>query len=166
MSHSDAVFSGKVVGFEKLEKPPSTTTMTEPTMPFTPFSRDAIATLRVSEVWKGPKQRTVRLTTVTPFLAGGSCTHHFEEGREYLVYANTRQDGLKVEDCSETKLLSNAGADLALLVNGGEKPEDGAGKVLSDTSGGVSVHALVGLALAVSFLVVMRLVRADRTRGD
>ena len=49
ISRSDAVFSGKVVGFEKLEKPPSTT-MTEPTMPLTPFSRDAIATLRVSEV--------------------------------------------------------------------------------------------------------------------
>jgi len=162
MSRSDAVFSGKVVGFEKLEKPPSTTTMAEPTMPFTPFSRDAIATLRVSEVWKGPKQRTVRLTTVTPFLAGGSCTHRFEQGREYLVYANTRQDGLRVEDCSETKLLSNAGADLALLGNSGEKPKGDVGKVLSNTSGGFSepeLAGLAGLALAASVLLVVRLVR-------
>ena len=162
ISRSDAVFSGEVVGFEKLEKPPSPTTMTEPTMFPTPFARDAIATLRVAEVWKGPKQRTVRLTTVTPFLAGGSCAHHFEEGREYLVYANRRQDSLRVDDCSETKLLSNAGADLAVLRDG-EKPQDG--EVLSDTSGGVSGRAMAGLAglalagLAASVLLVARLVR-------
>lgn len=157
ISHSDAVFSGEVVGFGKLEKPPSPTTMTETTMFPTPFPRDAIATLRVSEVWEGPKQRTVRLTTVTSFLAGGSCAHHFEEGREYLVYANRRQDSLRVDDCSETKLLSNAGADLAVLGDG-ERPQDG--EVLSDTSGGDSARALVGLAglaLAASFLVVVRL---------
>lgn len=168
ISHSDAVFSGEVVGFEKLEKPPALTTMAEPTIWPSPFSRDAIATLRVAEVWKGPKQRTVRLTTVTPFLAGGSCVHPFEEGREYLVYANVGQDGLRIEDCSETKLLSNADADLAVLGKGGEKPEEDDGEVLSDTSGGVSVHALAGLAglaLAASFLVVSRLVRADRTKG-
>jgi hypothetical protein len=115
ISHSDAVFSGEVVGFEKLENPPLSTTMTAPTMSFTSFLRDAIATLRVAEVWKGPKQRTVRLTTVTPFLAGGSCTHHFEKGRECVVYASVGQNGLRVKDCSETKLLANAGADLALL---------------------------------------------------
>jgi hypothetical protein len=162
ISRSDAVFSGEVVGFEKLEKPPSPTTMTEPTMFPTPFARDAIAKLRVAEVWKGPKQRTVRLTTVTPFLAGGSCAHHFEEGREYLVYANRRQDSLRVDDCSETKLLSNAGADLALLGNSGEKPKGDVGKVLSNTSGGFSGPALAGLAglaLAASVLLVVRLVR-------
>ena len=164
ISRSDAVFSGKVVAFEKLEKPPSTT-MTEPTMPLTPFSRNAIATLRISEVWKGAEQRTIRLTTVTPFLAGGSCTHHFEEGREYLVYANTRQDGLKVEDCSETKLLSNADTDLALLGNGGEKPKDG--EVLSDTSGsfsGTALAGLAGLALAASVFAVSRTVRGGCMR--
>jgi hypothetical protein len=161
IARSDAVFSAEVVGFEKLEKP-SSTAMTEPTMFPAPFSRDAIATLRVAEVWKGPEQRSVRLTTVTPFLAGGSCAHHFEEGREYLVYANRRQDSLRVDDCSETKLLSNAGADLAVLRDG-EKPQDG--EVLSDTSGGVSGRAMAGLAglalagLAASVLVVARLVR-------
>jgi hypothetical protein len=162
ISHSDAVFSGDVVGFEKLEKPPSRTTMTEETMFLIPAPRDAIATLRVSEVWKGPKQHTVRLTTITPFTAGGSCAHHFEEGREYLVYANRRQDSLRVDDCSETKLLSNAGADLALLGNSGEKPKDGDGEVLSDTSGdfsGPALAGLAGLALAASFFAVVRLVR-------
>ena len=91
--------------------------------------------------------------------------HPFEEGREDLVYANVGQDGLRIEDCSETKLLSNADADLAVLGKGGEKPEEDDGEVLSDTSGGVSVHALAGPALAASFLVVSRLVRADRTKG-
>ena len=78
------------------------------------------------------------------------------------MYANTRQDGLRVEDCSETKLLSNAGADLALLGNSGEKPKGDVGKVLSNTSGGFSGPALAGsagLALAASVLLVVRLVR-------
>jgi hypothetical protein len=57
--------------------------------------------------------------------------------------------------------LSKAGAELALLGNS-EKPEDG-GEALSDTSGGVSVGAMVGLAgmaKAVSFSLVVRLVRS------
>ena len=67
---------------------------------------------------------------------------------------------MSVNLCSETKLLSKAGADLAVLGDG-EKPKDD-GDVLNETSGGVSVGAMVGmagLAMAVSFLVVVRLVR-------
>ena len=108
------------------------------------------------------------MTTVTPFLAGGSCTHHFEEGREYLVYANIGQDGLRVEDCSETKLLYNADADLALLGNGGEKPKGDVGKVLSRSSGGSpepALAGLAGLALAASVFAVSRIVRGGWMRG-
>jgi len=155
---SDAVFSGEVVA---LEKEPPETEMVEGTM-LTVIGgggREATVTLRVSEAWKGPKQQTVQFTT--PVADGISCAYPFEEGREYLVYADGEQD-LRVGGCSETKMLSEADTDLALLGNGDQSPEDVAGKALSDTSGGVSVGAMVGLAgLAVigSLLLVARLLR-------
>jgi hypothetical protein len=156
---SDAVFSGEVV---ELEKEPPDTEMVEGTMMTVMggSGREATVTLQVSEVWKGPEQQTVRFTT--PVADGISCAISFEEGREYLVYANGEQD-LKVGGCSETKPLSRAGTDLVLLGDSGEKPEDGAGEVLSDTSGGASVGAMAGLAgmtLIGTFLLAVRLLRA------
>lgn len=159
IADSDAVFSGEVVD---LEKAPPDTEMLEGTM-LTVMGggeRKATVTLRVSEVWKGPKQQAVQFTT--PVADGISCAHPFKEGREYLVYANGEQD-LRVDGCSETKMLPEADADLALLGNDSEKPKDGAGKVLSDTSGGVSVGAMVelaGLTVTGSFLLAVRLLRA------
>jgi hypothetical protein len=50
-----------------------------------------------------------------------------------------------------------------LLGNRSEKPKDGGGEALTDTSGGVSGRAmagLAGLALASAVLVVARLVRS------
>jgi hypothetical protein len=157
IADSDAVFSGEVV---KLDKQPPDTDIVEGTMLTVTGGggRKATVTLRVSEVWKGPKQRTVRFTT--PVADGISCAHPFKEEREYLVYANGEQD-LRVGGCSETKMLSGADANLALLGNSSERPKDGG--ALSDTSGGVSVGAMVALAsLAVtgSLALAMRLLRA------
>jgi hypothetical protein len=158
LADSNAVFSGEVVD---LEKAPPDTEMVEGTM-LTVMGgggREATVTLRVSEVWKGPQQQTVRFTT--PVADGISCAHPFKEGREYLVYANGGQD-LRVGGCSETKSLPEADVDLALLGNGGGKPKDGTDKPLSDTSGGVPVGAMFGLAgLAVtgSFVLAMQLLR-------
>jgi hypothetical protein len=159
ITDSDAVFSGEVVEFEKA---PPETEMVEGTM-LTVIGgggREATVILQVSEVWKGPEQQTVRFTT--PVADGISCAHPFKEGREYLVYANGEQD-LRVDGCSETKPLSGADADLALLGTSSEKPKDVAGKALPDTSGGVSMGTMVGLAgLAVtgSLLLAVRLLRA------
>jgi hypothetical protein len=158
IADSDAVFSGEVVD---LEKEPPDTEMVEGTM-LTVMGgggRKATVSLRISEVWKGPNQETVQFTT--PVADGISCAHTFEEGREYLVYADGGQD-LEVDGCSETKPLSGAGTDLALLGNSNEKPKDG-GNVLSDTSGGLSAPAVVGLAglaLAGSLLLAAWLLRA------
>ena len=142
LSGSEAVFSGEVVDFEKSAP---TTTMMEGTMMGITGGGTATATLRVYEVWKGPKQRTVEVTTVAD--SGMGCGYPFEEGREYLVYAGK---GMSVDLCSETKPLAKAGADLAMLGDG-QKPKGGA--ALGDTSGGFSVGAVVGmagLAMAVS----------------
>ena len=62
--------------------------------------------------------------------------------------------------CGETKPLSKADADLALLGNG-KKPKVG-DDALTDTSGVVgecAVVGLAGLAMAASLLVMVRLVR-------
>jgi Tissue inhibitor of metalloproteinase len=156
LSGSEAVFSGEVVEFEK---PPPDTAMVEGTM-WTIIGGggpEATATLRVSEVWKGPRQQTIEITTEAD--SGVGCGYPFEEGQEYLVYA-TGNDHLSVSLCSETKPLSEAEADLEALGEG-QKPEDVG--ILSDTSGGLSAPAVVGLAgmaLAGSFLLAARLLRA------
>jgi hypothetical protein len=155
LSSSDAVFSGEVVDFEKS---PSGTTMMEGTM-WMDASAPATATLRVSEVWKGPERETFKVSTLSQETA---CGVPFEEGREYLVYAYGGQ-GLETDLCSQTKLLSEAGTDLAVL-GAGKKPTGG--DALSDTSGGVSVRAMVGVAglvMAASLIVVVRLGRSGQT---
>ena len=110
------MFSGQVTAIEK-EAATRTTT----------------ATLRVSEVWKGPERGTLEVSTSSQ---GSACGYAFQEGQEYLVYAYGKQD-LKVSACGGTTHLSKADEDLALLGNG-EKPKDG-GDVLNDTSGGEPV---------------------------
>jgi hypothetical protein len=142
LSDSEAVFSGEVVAVEQGKSN-------------FPIPGNDTVTLRASEVWKGTGRGTLEVSTPSQ---GGACGNPFEEGREYLVYAYGKQ-GLKTDICTETKPLEKAGADLAVLGDG-ERPTGG--EVLSDTSGGVSVRALAGLAglaLAASSLVVVRLVR-------
>ena len=141
LDKSSAVFAGKVVDIDRDQKGPL-------------GGVDKVS-FRVSEAWKGPERETLELTTQSQGIA---CGYFFSEGREYLVYAYGKQD-LKVDACGDTKQLSKADEDLALLGNG-EKPTDG--DALTDTSGGVSVRAMVGiagLAMVASFLVVVRLVR-------
>jgi hypothetical protein len=146
LSHPGAVVSGEVVDVEK-------------------GSFSSSVTLRVFEVWKGPQRETLELSTPND---GAACGYPFKEGQEYLVYAywgnqgTPPRPGLKVDLCSQTKPLSSAGEDLALLekLGNGEKPKNS--DALNDTSGGVPARAMVwmtGLAMAASFLLVVRLVR-------
>jgi hypothetical protein len=139
-----AVFSGEVVDVEK-----EAATAGHPGA--------ATVALRVFKVLKGPDHGTLEVSTAG---GGATCGYPFEEGREYLVYAHEGRRGLEVGICGETKLLSEAGADLAV-------PGDGeratGGESLSDTSGGFSARTVVGLAglaMAASLLVVVRLARS------
>lgn len=119
-------------------------------------------------MWKGPQRETLEVYTPS---YGAACGYPFTEEQEYLVYAYWRNQGtpprpgLKVDLCSSTIPLSNAGEDLALLGKLGEseKPNNSA-EALNDTSGIVSAQAVVGLAglaMAASSLLVMRLVRTS-----
>lgn len=142
LTYSSAVFSGEVVDFDMKG----------------PFN--ATATLRVSEVWKGPEQETLEVSTP---VSGSACGYPFKEGQEYLVYADGGKQGLEVNACGPTQRLTEASADLKVL-GAGKKPTGG--EVLSDTSGRVSAGAMVGLAglvMATSLLVVVRLVRTCYT---
>ena len=156
LADSDAVFAGEVVDFENT---PNITMMEgEMVTMMGGNTATATATLRVSEVWKGPERQTMQIGTAPN--DGVSCGFPFEEGKEYLVYACGKQDP-EASGCSETKPLSEAGADLASLGDG-QKPDGSGGEALSDTSGGVSgrgIVGLAGLAMAATFLVVVRLVR-------
>jgi hypothetical protein len=144
LADSEAVFSGEVVKIA----PPS---------PWKSSATVETDTFRVSEVWKGPRQRTLEVHTA---LFGASCGYPFKEGQEYLVYAYAGKHGLEVDLCNGTQRLTEAEADLEVL--GAGKQPTGGGEALSDTSGGVSAGAMVGVAgltLAASVLVVVRLVR-------
>ena len=143
VSSSEAVFAGKIVDLKGNQKGP--------------FGGIDKVSFRVSEVWKGPERGALEVSTQAH---EGTCGYPFEEGREYLVYAYGKQD-LEVSLCSETKPLSKAGADLALLGDS-QKPKDGGDETLSDTSGGISARAMAGiagLAMMTSLLVVLRFVR-------
>ena len=142
LADSEAVFSGEVVEIDQ----PS---------PFKSGADLETDTFRVYEVWKGPEQETLEVHTA---LFGASCGYPFKEGQEYLVYAYTGKQGLEVDSCNGTQRLTEAQAHLEVL-GAGKKPTGG--EVLSDTSGGVSAGAMVGvagLALAASLLLVVRLV--------
>jgi hypothetical protein len=152
ISGSDTVFSGKVV---EIDGPPR--------IPHAPSSGSDTVTFRVSESWKGPGGGGT-LEVKTP-ASGVSCGYHFEEGKEYLVYAYGKGESLKTSICSGTKPLSKADKDLALLGDG-EKSKNG-GEALTDTSGVVGARAMVGiagLAMVASFLVVVRLVRTGQVQ--
>ena len=155
LSGSTAVFSGEVVEFEK---PPPDTAMVEGTMltVMGDAGREATVTLQASEVWKGPRQQTVTITTEADSSVG--CGYPFEEGQEYLVYATGKEPSVSL--CSETKPLSEADADLEAL---GDGEAANGGATLSDTSGALSTPAVIGLAgltVTMSFLLAMRLLRA------
>ncbi len=140
LEESNAVFSGEVV---KIDRP----------SPFKSSADLETDTFRVSEVWKGPEQRTLEVHTA---LMGMSCGYPFKEGQEYLVYAYTGKQGLEVDLCNGTQRLTEAEAALRVLGDGWSSGNDG---TLSDTSGGfprLDVIGIVGLAVAASSLLILR----------
>src|SRR5918994_2072550 len=156
LADSEAVFSGEVVDFENTPKITVMEGEMVTMMGGKTATATATATIRVSEVWKGPEHQTMQIGTAPN--DGVSCEFPFEEGKEYLVYAYEGKRGLKADGCTQTKPLSKAGADLAVLANS-EKPKNGGNdEALSDTSGDVSAQAIARLAMAASLLVLVRFV--------
>jgi len=135
------VFAGKVVDIKRNQKGP--------------FGGVDKVSFRVSEAWKGTERETRELTTQSQ---GSACGYSFSEGQKYLVDATSK---MSVDICSETKPLSEA-SELVNALGNGETPGEGGDEALTDTSGVVPARAVLGmagLAMAASFLVMVRLVR-------
>jgi hypothetical protein len=97
-------------------------------------------TLRTIDVWKGPHRDTLEVTQ------GNLCPYTFEEGQEYLVYAD---QGLSVNLFSGTTPLSDASEEVQALR-------------LVDTSGIVPGYGVLGLAsltATAAFLLMRRLLK-------
>ena len=99
LERSAAVFAGRVVSMEVSRVLKSGT--------------DPVAVeFNVKTIWKGPADRTIRLTTP---VFEASCGYSFNIGVEYLVYS---RNGSEVSLCSRTKPLWEARDDVAELGQG------------------------------------------------
>jgi hypothetical protein len=112
LARSTAVFSGRVVARD------------EPGGLIVSSADPVEVTFEVYAVWKGPAYSTITITTAR---SGASCGYVFEEGEQYLVYADGSADNLTVSMCSRTQPLEWAEEDLAALGEGttalAENPE-------------------------------------------
>ena len=101
LARSTAVFTAKVTEIKAPIRGPLTS------------SADPIKiTFQVYNRWKGPPE--VTLVATTP-RSGASCGYDFQEGQDYIVYANGDASDLRVGLCSLTKPLALASADLEQL---------------------------------------------------
>lgn len=80
-----------------------------------------------------------------------SCAYPFEKGENYLVYANRYEDGFRVEPCSGTAPLDDAGEDVGVLNTSVDKLPETGGPELS-LVGGVSLTVVGVLICAAGVL--------------
>jgi hypothetical protein len=103
MDRSVAVFAGRVVSINA------------PVGIVISSADPVVITFDVSQVWKGPEEATIRLTTARD---SASCGYEFTTGQEYIVYAYHSEEGLSTGLCTRTNRLENAADDLAALGQG------------------------------------------------
>jgi hypothetical protein len=75
------------------------------------------ALFEIGQIWKGGPESQIIIYTGG---GGGDCGYHFEEGREYLVYAYPstmygNKERLVTIICNRTDVLAQAQADLVVL---------------------------------------------------
>jgi hypothetical protein len=98
LADATAVFSGRVTEKEILLNNAGTS-----------FDR---VTFAVTRSWKEAAQPTLVVTTSGD---SASCGFFFEQGQEYIVYANEQEGQLSTGLCSRTALLADASDDIAAL---------------------------------------------------
>lgn len=109
LNESDAVFAGSV-----------TTIVDSSSGGIVSSARPLYVTFDVTETWKGPNRTTL---TVITAASSASCGYPFQNGKQYLVYAYSRNDNLYVSLCSRTAPLNEAQQDLDAL-GPGTSPTD------------------------------------------
>lgn len=140
-AESSAVFRAQVVTSEQVTTPRG--------------NRYQRVTMRVTEVWKG---NVTAETYVYTGSGGGDCGYLFQQGGDYLIYANavTAADGsfglpvggLVTGICNRTRPIAQAGEDLAALGTGQAPtpglPNTGAGAASATTTRLVPGELVIG----------------------
>ncbi len=72
---------------------------------------DGRVTFEVLRVWKGPRAKTLSLKSSGP----ESCRFPFEQGGQYLVYANGEKEALSTDRCAPNAHLQNAATQMRQL---------------------------------------------------
>ncbi|HIW34531.1 MAG TPA: hypothetical protein IAA29_17285 [Candidatus Paenibacillus intestinavium] len=106
LDRSEAVFTGRVLEVKEIKNLNGYLTKS--------------ALFEVSEIWKGGSESQIIIHTGG---GGGDCGYHFEEDKEYLVYANLSdmygdKEQLVSIMCDRTNILAQAHDDLAILGEG------------------------------------------------
>jgi hypothetical protein len=68
-------------------------------------------TFDVARVWKGPREKALTLTS----NSRPGCTFAFEVGKDYVVFADGRKDGLSTDPCVPNLELADAGRTVKQL---------------------------------------------------
>jgi hypothetical protein len=157
LGRSDAVFLGKVVDVKT------------PSGPITSSADSTSATLEISTVWKGQVAQTITLTTPG---SSASCGVTFEQGKEYVVYAQVSDGVLSTTLCSRTRPAGDAAEDVAAL-GAGQPPQAsqqapaGLPATGADADGGggaTLLFAALGALAAAAGAAIAALGRASRVR--
>ncbi|HXG06896.1 MAG TPA: hypothetical protein VNI77_06190 [Nitrososphaera sp.] len=109
---SSIIFSGKVAEFKTILMSDSMQDM-------------RAALFEVDEYWKSDAEHYRQLVVFTA-IDHRACGYDFEEGKSYLVYAHTRDDGLlRTSIGTRTMPIENAQDDLAFLEQGTAPAQQG-----------------------------------------
>lgn len=105
-SRSEVVFAGRVLEVQENRKLNGSVTKS--------------ALFEISQIWKGGSESQIIIHTGS---GGGDCGYHFEEDKEYLVYAHPStmygdKELLVTIICDRTNVLAQAQEDLAIIGEG------------------------------------------------
>ncbi|RHW37585.1 hypothetical protein D1B33_08640 [Lysinibacillus yapensis] len=147
---SSAVFSGKVIKMEDKRSLNGSASKT--------------ARFEVNNVWKGPSQTQIEISTG---LGGGDCGIDFKEGFEYLVYAKEStmygEKTLVSVICDRTNQLSSSQEDLGMLGVGYPPSEE---VDLSDPSIGKQFFLWVTIFIGVAILLNIHFKKDNNKAND
>ncbi|HET9224857.1 MAG TPA: hypothetical protein VFO07_20255 [Roseiflexaceae bacterium] len=159
LNRSGAVFAGKVVAIDA----PSGMPILISSFPFIDFlsssAEPVSVTFDVLDVWKGPPQR--RLVVTTP-RDSASCGYSFQMGETYLVYASEQDGGLTTYLCSRTNSINQARSDLAALDPGTAPTLDGPSRPSPNTGLLIALGGVIILLAGLALLFVVRKRRSAR----
>ncbi|WP_181347609.1 hypothetical protein [Thalassobacillus sp. CUG 92003] len=147
---NDAVFSGKIVKIEKEDSSGGLQSSLDPVK----------VLVEVDETWKNASESQQIVATAE---SSASCGFPFEEGEEYLIYANEHDGELKTDLCSRTTSLDSAEGDMRILGDG-ERPDEEVN--LEDSLGPSRFPYVIGgiVILVLGLFIYKRKRRARSTR--